>query len=70
MTYKLDTAKEEFRELLTETKIVSYKSKKLIAENEQHLKDILAVLEVVTLDLEEPFFCFFLVNLENFYKFF
>ncbi|VDP00614.1 unnamed protein product [Soboliphyme baturini] len=42
---KLMMAKSDFRELLKETKIVTYKSKQMIQENEQHLKDILAVLE-------------------------
>lgn len=37
--------RDEFRALLQETKIITYKSQKMIAENEQHLKDILAVLE-------------------------
>ena len=37
---------EDFEVLLRETKIITYKSQKQIQENEQHLKDILAVLEV------------------------
>lgn len=40
------TAKSEFRDLLRETKIITYKSKQTITENEQHLKDILSTLEV------------------------
>lgn len=36
----------DFDELLRETKIITYQSQKQIQENEQHLKDILAVLEV------------------------
>ncbi|KHJ75898.1 FF domain protein, partial [Oesophagostomum dentatum] len=40
-----DNAVREFKDLLKETKIITYKSKKMIEENEQHLKDILAVLE-------------------------
>jgi len=36
---------EDFEALLRETKIITYKSQKQIQENEQHLKDILAVLE-------------------------
>jgi len=36
---------DEFEVLLRETKIITYKSQKQIHENEQHLKDILAVLE-------------------------
>lgn len=39
-------AKQDFRELLKETKIITHKSKAQVADNEQHLKDILAVLEV------------------------
>lgn len=41
-----DNAVREFKDLLKETKIITYKSKRMIEENEQHLKDILAVLEV------------------------
>lgn len=37
---------KEFKEMLRETRIITYKSKKMMDENEQHLKDILAVLEV------------------------
>ncbi|VDO61164.1 unnamed protein product [Heligmosomoides polygyrus] len=40
-----DNAVREFKDLLKETKIITYKSKRMIEENEQHLKDILAVLE-------------------------
>lgn len=40
------TAKNEFRDLLRETKLITHKSKALIAENSQHLADILTVLEV------------------------
>lgn len=40
-------ALDDFETLLRETKIITYKSKQMIAENEQHLKDILAVLEVI-----------------------
>ncbi|CAI5442455.1 unnamed protein product [Caenorhabditis angaria] len=36
---------DEFREMLKETKIITHKSKKLMEESEQHLKDILSVLE-------------------------
>jgi len=36
---------DDFGSLLRETKIITYKSKNQIHENEQHLKDILAVLE-------------------------
>uniref|UniRef100_A0A915KH10 Transcription elongation regulator 1 n=1 Tax=Romanomermis culicivorax TaxID=13658 RepID=A0A915KH10_ROMCU len=42
---KLMAAKNEFKELLKETKIITFKSKQMIQENEQHLKDILSVLE-------------------------
>lgn len=41
-----DRVYEEFDALLRETKIITYQSQKNIQENEQHLKDILAVLEV------------------------
>ncbi|CAD5213148.1 unnamed protein product [Bursaphelenchus okinawaensis] len=40
-----DKIYEEFDALLRETKIITYQSQKMIQENEQHLKDILAVLE-------------------------
>jgi hypothetical protein len=39
-------ALDDFENLLRETKIITYKSKQMIAENEQHLRDILAILEV------------------------
>jgi len=42
---KFVQAKADFRELLKETKLITYKSKQLSGENDQHLKDILAVLE-------------------------
>lgn len=38
-------ALDDFEALLRETKIITYKSKQMITENEQHLRDILAVLE-------------------------
>lgn len=41
-----EKVQRDYKELLRETKIITYKSQKQIAENEQHLKDILAVLEV------------------------
>ncbi|KAI6219677.1 hypothetical protein M3Y95_01092100 [Aphelenchoides besseyi] len=40
-----DRIYEEFDSLLRETKIITFQSQKLIQENEQHLRDILAVLE-------------------------
>ncbi|CAD6198602.1 unnamed protein product, partial [Caenorhabditis auriculariae] len=40
-----DILVSEFKEMLKETKIITYKSKKQMEEGEQHLKDILAVLE-------------------------
>uniref|UniRef100_A0A914C9L1 WW domain-containing protein n=1 Tax=Acrobeloides nanus TaxID=290746 RepID=A0A914C9L1_9BILA len=40
-----DDALQDFKDLLRETKIITYKSLKMIQENETHLKDILAVLE-------------------------
>jgi transcription elongation regulator 1 len=45
MKDKLANAKSEFRELLKETKIITYKSKKMIEESEQHLLDIVAILQ-------------------------
>ncbi|GMT16652.1 hypothetical protein PFISCL1PPCAC_7949, partial [Pristionchus fissidentatus] len=42
---KRDKTVKEFKELLKETKIITYKSKKQMEEGEQHLKDILAVLQ-------------------------
>jgi transcription elongation regulator 1 len=42
---KLQAAKAEFKEFLKETKILSHKSKKLIDESDQHLQDIIAVLQ-------------------------
>ncbi|KFD69869.1 hypothetical protein M514_06116, partial [Trichuris suis] len=44
---KLSQAKENFLELLKESKIMTPKSKQLILEDEQHLKDVLSVLEVI-----------------------
>ncbi|KAL3123126.1 hypothetical protein niasHT_005059 [Heterodera trifolii] len=45
MDRRRSQALDDFETLLRETKIITYKSKQMIAENEQHLKDILAVLE-------------------------
>ncbi|XP_074593867.1 transcription elongation regulator 1 [Brevipalpus obovatus] len=42
---KLAQAKNHFKELLKETKIITYKSKKSIEDSEQHLQDIIAVLQ-------------------------
>lgn len=42
---KLLDAKNEFREFLKETKILTYKSKKLIEESDQHLQDVISVLQ-------------------------
>jgi len=38
-------AKADFRELLKETKFITYKSKKMLEESEQHLQDIEKILE-------------------------
>lgn len=46
MDERKDAVLRDFKELLKETKIITYRSLKSIQENEQHLKDILAVLEV------------------------
>ncbi|CAI2344336.1 unnamed protein product [Caenorhabditis sp. 36 PRJEB53466] len=40
-----DQLTDEFKEMLSETKIITHKSKKLMEEGEQHMKDILSVLE-------------------------
>ena len=45
MKDRLTAAKNEFRELLKETKIITFKSKKLMEESEQHLLDIVAILQ-------------------------
>lgn len=45
MRDKLASAKSDFRELLKETKIITYKSKKMMEESEQHLLDIVAILQ-------------------------
>lgn len=42
---RLVTAKNEFSELLKETKLITHKTKKMIEESEQHLQDIIAVLQ-------------------------
>ncbi|TMS34111.1 hypothetical protein L596_001760 [Steinernema carpocapsae] len=40
-----EECRKNFQSLLKETKIITYKSSDLVQESEQHLKDILAVLE-------------------------
>ncbi|XP_054167522.1 transcription elongation regulator 1-like [Oppia nitens] len=45
MKDRLSMAKNEFRELLKETKIITYKSKKMMEESDQHLLDIVAILQ-------------------------
>jgi len=45
MIDKLNNAKLEFKELLQETKIITFKSRKMIEESEQHLLDIVAILQ-------------------------
>lgn len=45
MHEKYVQAKADFRELLKETKLITYKSKKLIEESDSHLKDIEKILE-------------------------
>ncbi|KAL7989204.1 hypothetical protein Chor_011870 [Crotalus horridus] len=42
---KYITAKADFRTLLKETKFITYRSKKLIQESDQHLKDIEKILQ-------------------------
>ncbi len=43
---KMVTAKAEFRILLKETKLITYKSRDLVLESERHYKDIITVLKV------------------------
>lgn len=43
---KLSTAKTEFRSLLKETKVITYKSFELVRESGRHYKDIIDVLKV------------------------
>ncbi|BFY97387.1 hypothetical protein BsWGS_00433 [Bradybaena similaris] len=45
MHEKFVNAKSDFRELLRETKVITYKTKKIIEENEGHLDDIEKMLE-------------------------
>uniref|UniRef100_A0A0B7AI62 FF domain-containing protein n=1 Tax=Arion vulgaris TaxID=1028688 RepID=A0A0B7AI62_9EUPU len=45
MHEKFVNAKADFRELLRETKVITYKTKKVVEENEGHLDDIEKVLE-------------------------
>lgn len=45
MKARLSTAKSEFSELLRETKLITYKTKKMMEESEQILQDIMAVLQ-------------------------
>lgn len=40
------TAKNDFKSLLKETKLISYKSHDMIGESEKHYKDIVDVLKV------------------------
>jgi len=42
---KFVQAKADFRELLKETKLITYKSRKLIEESDQHMKDIETILK-------------------------
>lgn len=45
MRERLATAKNDFKELLKETKLITYKTKKMIDESEQPLQDIISVLQ-------------------------
>jgi transcription elongation regulator 1 len=42
---QLEFAKNAFRELLMETKAITYKSRKSIAENDSHMREIISLLE-------------------------
>jgi hypothetical protein len=43
---KLTEAKSDFRVLLRETKLITYKSQDLVNESERHYRDIITVLKV------------------------
>ena len=43
---KFVQAKADFRELLKETKLITYRSQALMTESEQHLKDVEKILQV------------------------
>lgn len=45
MKERLAIAKNDFKVLLKETKLITYKTKKMIEESEQHLQDIISVLQ-------------------------
>lgn len=45
MKDRLSVAKNDFKQLLKETKLITYKTKKMIEESEQHLQDIIIVLQ-------------------------
>ena len=42
------TAKNDFRSLLKETKLINYKSKEMIDESDRHYTDVVDVLKVHT----------------------
>ena len=44
---KLNVAKNEFRSLLKETKLITHKSAVLVRESGRHYKDIIDVLKVI-----------------------
>lgn len=45
MKERLSIAKSDFKELLKETKLLTHKTKKMIEESEQHLQDIISILQ-------------------------
>jgi transcription elongation regulator 1 len=45
MHEKFSNAKADYRNLLKETKVITYKTKKIVEDNEGHLDDIEKVLE-------------------------
>lgn len=49
---KLTSAKSEFRLLLKESKLITYKSYELVRESERHYKDIIDMLKVRVLSCE------------------
>ena len=44
---KIIMAKNDFRSLLKETKLITYKSRDLVRDSERHYKDILELLKVI-----------------------
>ena len=56
---KYHKAKNDFKQLLKETKLITYKSYQMIQESEQHLKDIEEILMVCIEKSTDDVFRFF-----------